>query len=456
MRSHPLADGCWAATLMTLPLVGIGLSEVLGGPDLGTGLQPAYLLVALAWSFRAGTVLLAAARRQGGGQLLGASQRPGWIIAGVAMAVVLASGLGLSLAPAPVVPHEAWPRFIKQVVQLMLMLSFMLYAACWTVGQRRWRSTATWLGVGVLGQLVWAPLQVWHTAGGPGWLAPIDAIATSNPGILSGSSWLYLGGFTSIARARGTMCEPLYLGSYVLAVLPVLVAARRRTLTAGALLLLLATWSRGAWLALIAGLLLWTLARRRAGLRRACGRRCSVIAIGLGAVVVAAGAAWGLEALWLPVQRLAQIGDAGDWSNLTRLYSAQAAWRAFELSPIVGVGWGQFAFHFYDLVDLSGLQSQFTWPVVNSIPLLVLCEVGLIGLAAFTGTLVWAWRSTWRALELGSWEHRARLAALAGAVAATSLHLCVFSQYNLPHLWVLPGLWLAALATPREPADDER
>lgn len=456
MRSHTLADGFWAATLMSLPLVGIGLSEVVGGPDLGTGLQPAYLLLAVAWTLRAVAAATAAVRGGGVGRLLGSEQRAGWAIVAVAMAVVLLSGLGLSRAPAPLVTHEAWPRFARQVLQLVLMLGFLLYAACWTVGRERWQATVTWLGVGVLGQLAWAPLQVWHTTGGPGWLASLDAIATSNPGILSGSDWLFLGGVTGIARVRGTMCEPLYLGSYLLAVLPLLVVGRRRLLTVGALLLLLATWSRGAWLAMAGGAVLWMLARRRAGLRPASGRWISTIAVGLAALALVVGVARGPDALWLPVQRLAQIGDTGDWSNLTRIYSAQAAWRAFELSPVVGVGWGQFAYHFYGLVDLSGLQSQFTWPVVNSVPLLVLCELGLIGLAAFTGTLVWAWRVTWRKLGLGSWSSRARLAALAGAIAATSLHLCVFSQYNLPHLWVLPGLWVAAFAGPRGSEADER
>ena len=60
----------------------------------------------------------------------------------------------------------------------------------------------------------------------------------------------------------------------------------------------------------------------------------------------------------------------------------QAAWRAFALSPVVGIGWGQFGWHFPALVDPAGLQAMFTWPVVANFPLLVLCETGLIGFAA--------------------------------------------------------------------------
>ena len=159
------------------------------------------------------------------------------------------------------------------------------------------------------------------------------------------------------------------------------------------------------------------------------------------AALIAGGDAW-----QYPLRRVAQSLDGGDWSNLTRLYSMQAAWRAFLLSPVVGVGWGQFAFHFPLLVDPLGLQSQFTWPVVNNVPLLVLCETGLArpgggGLAGLAGRpldLAIAWPRGTRAT-------RARLAAIAAATLAIAVQLLTFSQYNLPHIWVAPGLLLAAL-----------
>ena len=95
------------------------------------------------------------------------------------------------------------------------------------------------------------------------------------PAVLAGSEELYLGrDFVGIPRVRGTACEPLYLGNYVLAALPwtILLAVRARRwlwLPAIATLLLAATWSRGAWLAAGPGLLvalvgLWRLGRLRA------------------------------------------------------------------------------------------------------------------------------------------------------------------------------------------------
>ncbi len=448
MKSDVLADTCWAAALATLPLVGVGLSRAVGGPELATGLLPAYLLVAAAWSFRLAARAGRRVTSRPGRSPSGPGQRAVWTVAAAILLAVLVSGLGLRLAPAPVVAHEAWPRFGKQVVQLVLMLAFTVYAALWTRGPARWRATVNWLAVGLVIELVYAPLQAWHALGGVGWLRPVEALATSNPGILSGSSWLYLGGFTAIPRLRGTMCEPLYLGSFLVAVVPLLMAAGRGRLAAGGVLLLAATWSRGAWLALLAGAVVWMVLRRRAGLVVLARRWWLGLATTVAVVAALALVAGGPELLWLPLRRLGQTLDPADWSNLTRIYSLQAAWRAFELSPIVGVGWGQFAYHFYALVDVSGLQSQFTWPVVNSLPLLVLSETGLVGFGVLTAALVWAWRATWRQLVRIRDGRRPRLAAVAAAMAAVSLHLCLFSQYNLPHLWVLPGLWLAAISEP--------
>ncbi len=33
----------------------------------------------------------------------------------------------------------------------------------------------------------------------------------------------------------------------------------------------------------------------------------------------------------------------------------------------------------------------------------------------------------------------------AAVTVAVAAQLLTFSQYNLPHLWVAPGLWIAAL-----------
>lgn len=291
-----------------------------------------------------------------------------------------------------------------------------------------------------------------------GAFAALERIFTSNPTILAGSEELFLGhGFTGIPRLRGTCCEPLYLGNYLLLAVPVLLlpGARRRhvvlALAGGGLLLM--TWSRGAWLASGGLMGAWLLLSHRAGWRpRAAigaGVRRWLILVGLAGAVLAV-VWWRPDALLLPARRLAQSVNREDWSNLTRFYSMQAAWRAFLLSPLVGVGWGQYGFHFVALADPLGLQSQFNWPVVNSYPLAILCETGIIGFAVFAAGSARLGRMVWRATKTdvsGPAETlaRQRTVLLGAAVIGIWSQLLTFSQYNLPHIWVALGLLLAAL-----------
>lgn len=452
MRSDPLASALWAATMVSLPLVGVGLIHWLGGRDLGAGLIPAYVFMAAAWIWQV-TALGSPEGRRGFVQaILAPARRPVWWALLAIAAAVTISGLGLRFVPAPVVGHEAGPRFMRQVVQLVIMLAFTTYAVLWVDDRRRWRATLRWLGIGLLTQLVYGPLQGLHTAGLADWAAPIDRALTSNPALLSGSQWLYLGHFTAIPRLRGSMCEPLYLGSFLLAVVPLMIADRRRWLAVGGVVLLVATWSRGAWLAAIAAVLVWLALVRRTGLPGPSRRFWLVTVTMAAAVIVAVVLVAGPGALTLPARRLMQVFDGGDWSNLTRLYGAQVAWRAFLASPVVGVGWGQFAYHFYDLVDLSGLHSQFTWPVASSLPLLLMAETGLIGLSAVVVGLVMAARATWLQLVVADPDRAWPLIATTTAAAAMAVQLLIFSQYNLPHLWIGLGLWLARLVMPEDRA----
>jgi len=167
------------------------------------------------------------------------------------------------------------------------------------------------------------------------------------------------------------------------------------------------------------------------------------------------GLALGWEGVLFPFRRLIQTFSSHDWSNLTRLYSMQAAWRAFLLSPVLGIGWGQFGWHFPVLVDPLGLQSQFTWPVVNNFPLLVLCETGLVGFAVFLGWgggLVKGISRRWMDLFMSGTDSgvsvlfQGRL-LMAGALSGVGiwLQLLTFSQYNLPHIWISLGLMMALL-----------
>jgi hypothetical protein len=456
-RFTRLSAVCYGAALVALPGAGVGTVHLLTGVATEAGFQPSYLLMAMACLLAAVGVRPAELRRnwhQG---------QPFSGLLALSMAVILVSGLGIVLHPA-VPPAVSWPRFGRQVLQYGIMLPFVVYPWVWTRGRRRWNLTCSALAVGLIFETLYATLQVMAYLHPSAWFTRLDGWFTSNPSILAGSKELYLGtGFRQIPRLRGTMCEPLYFGNYLLLVIPwLLLPWWRRSwswlLPAGGAGLLLLTWARGAYVAAAVAVAVGLSLLRRAHLgvaRPAWGRRL------LGGVLLSAlliSIIWGPAVLLLPWERLQQSFSSQDWSNLTRLYSMQAGWRAFKLSPVVVIGWGQFAFHFPGLVDSHGLQSQFDWPVVNNFPLEILCETGLAGLVTFlaAGSLLGLalWRSLPSCPDGPRNERRERqLRLVAGGTAAAGIwcQLLTFSQYNLPHIWVALGLLLAAWQENRAP-----
>lgn len=445
------AGWLWRATLLALPWVGTDLIILASGRDAGAGLQPAWLLMAATW--------LCSWRRTDWRR---APRRWRWWVAAAAAAVAV-SGLGLLVAPAGAGPGAAWGRFAKQVAQLAIMAAFAAWPLLHVRGREAWRMTARWLVAGALLQAAYGVLQAVGFYRPLPLLAALERVFTSNPSILSGSGQLYVDDrFLAVPRLRGTMCEPLYLGNYLLLALPLVFVcgwrARARTaagMALGALLLL--TWSRGAWLGAVGGgvvgaWLAWPVggARMLALARGRAFRAAAAVAV----LAVAGAAAAGWEPLLLPLKRLAQTFSTHDWSNLTRLYSLQAGWRAFCLSPVCGIGWGQFGWHFAGLVDPAGLQAMFTWPVVANFPLLVLCETGLLGFGVLTAAVVGLGRDAARRRAGGA---PAVLVVAGAAAAAIGMQAMTFSQYNLAHAWVALGLLGAALleAPPGAPGGGE-
>ncbi len=431
------------AALFTLPWIGVGTAAVVTGRDLGAGLQPSWLALALVVILRARAIV----------EFLAETRRSWLVAAGPLAMAVLISGLGIWVAPSGEADSTTVLRFGKQIVQLGVMLAFVVVPAFYL-----WRGCPL---ARLMRPLAWgAVFQVLYGAvQGVNYFHPLPVMPalagffTSNPAILSGSGQLYLSNaLQDVPRLRGTACEPLYLGNYLLLALPAVALTkwpRRRQVTVAVALaaLLLLTWSRGAWLAAMAAGAFWGLGSLRNGLpgwRAGSGRRLAWVGAAVVGAVALAGAL-GRPEVWLPWQRLIQSFSLVDWSNLTRLYSMQAAWRAFLLSPLIGIGWGQFGFHFVALVDPMGLQAMFTWPVVNNFPLEILCETGGLGGLSLIW-LVWVLAGKVRQrLLAGSPGDRAAVLLLAAASLGIWVQLLTFSQYNLPHIWVALGLLCGTL-----------
>ncbi len=440
-------------SLATLPWVGFGVIHFATGVDVGGGLQLSWLLLAGA-ILKQGLTFDWSLKERGHWERGPSVSRFLLVITGGTLVVVLISGLGILVAPSFEPLASSWSRWGRQVVQLSIMFAFLLFPALWTKGTRRWQLTLDFLFMGAFFQVLYGVFQEVDFFNTLFWFKPLEQFFTSNPSILSGSGQLYLNNMMqAIPRLRGTICEPLYLGNYLLMVWPFILLWRRPLwlkwsfgILLGALLLL--TWSRGAWFGFMVQVPLWILWRRKIGLdpknsvfdTLKPGSLLSPWLIGGGiALLMVAG---NLLTHGFLLQRFLATFNQQDWSNLTRFYSMQAAWQAFLSSPLVGIGWGQFAFHFPALVDSTGLQSQFSWPVVNNFPLQILSETGLLGFLFFLGVGAHFFLQIRRfPRELVC---KAVLPATISCVGVW-IQLLTFSQYNLPHIWVGMGLLLAAL-----------
>ncbi len=436
------------ATLFTLPWIGMGVMTLATGRDLGAGLQPSWLLMT-AVVLLSGPELLV---------YLGRQRRFVLVFVLPAALALLVSVAGLWLAPVGEPLGETLLRYLKQVIQLDVMLVFVLVPAFFMARGHRLAELAGPLVAGAVFQGIYSLLQGVHFYHPVDLMVALERVFTSNPSILAGSEHLYLGNvLRDMPRLRGTACEPLYLGNFLLLAIPLVWLTswprrRQHLIGAGLLVILVLTWSRGAWLAGVAAALLFLLgaSQKGNGLPWRPLARGAAIGLSVVAVVWLAGVWAGRPEVWLPWQRLQQTFSMVDWSNLTRLYSMQAAWRAFLLSPLAGIGWGQFGYHFPVLVDPMGLQSMFSWPVVNNFPLAILCETGLLGFGSFLWMVARLNRSVWRRLSGGPQSGRLTVLVLAVAVGGVWLQLLTFSQYNLPHIWVAVGLLLGKLAPAAE------
>jgi len=253
------------------------------------------------------------------------------------------------------------------------------------------------------------------------------------------------------------MPEPLMFGSYLLASVPLAALAgfaRRgfaRWWRLSAALLgaacLLGTWSRGAWLgggiatALLVGL--WV--------RGWFGPvvRSRILAV-LAATILGSLVAFSVVLQVMPwevpdllFRRLGQSLAGHDMSNMTRIWAWRVAVDMFRDAPVHGQGWGSYGFQFFHYASEAASGAHFGWPVPNNLGLLVLAESGLIGLVLWTSSLGPALAG------LRDRQQGVLAVFLACALVGVLVQLGTFSQWNLPHLWLLFGAGLAVSRWPR-------
>lgn len=273
--------------------------------------------------------------------------------------------------------------------------------------------------------------------------------------------FLILGRFM---RAYGTFQQPNPFAAHLGLSLPFAAGwalagpARRQerlallALASAMVLGILASWSRGAWLAMAGSVALMAalLRPRLATAGAVLLLITSPLWVEPAGSTALAQRALGMtgDVTGLNVARVEPTDD--NWAVVERLAHWQAAWYMFEDDPWLGVGAGN-----YEVVYGRYAVPRWSDPLghAHNYYLNVLAETGMLGLAAYLAFGVAAWASVLRAWRNDA-DSRARalVLAAAGALAYLTVHSVVDNLY-VHGMQVLIGLTLAVPALVR-PATD--
>ncbi|MFN2202664.1 MAG: O-antigen ligase family protein [Caldilineaceae bacterium] len=283
-----------------------------------------------------------------------------------------------------------------------------------------------------------------------------------------GPEWFVL--FGRYMRASGTFRQPNPYAGYLGVILPIAVSlaiwawaslrgGRWRVsalawagfYSVAALVILaglLASWSRGAWLAAVAAFLVVVAVRSRWGM---------VLALVAGTTVLLAGATALVSATRLPLQLQLRLQGVTELVSPWRLLAAPvtdenfalierlahwvAGYRMWASAPWLGIGAGNFELA-YGQVNIPVWAEPLGH--AHNLYLNVLAESGLVGFVVFvifwTGLAIWTWRRAHAVNGCGADWSQAMAAGVLGSMTYLTIH-------NFVDVLFVQGIYLA-LALP--------
>ncbi|OQA85613.1 MAG: lipoprotein NlpI [bacterium ADurb.Bin236] len=271
-------------------------------------------------------------------------------------------------------------------------------------------------------------------------------------------------------RVSASFGNPVYMAGMpllLLAPLWALLAGEKHSLRgffyaamfAAAEFLLLATFSRAAWAATIAGGAAYWLLNRRGGASGARGRAGAVLAL---AVLAATVAGFTVRNVRRPAefsiqQRVATVADSQDASLWQRALIWKTAWEAFKDNPVKGVGLNNYVV-WHPRYQVPFFESE-RWAARASFPdrvhneyLDAAAETGAVGLALLAGAMAAIFGMGLKAARGGGERGRLAAAITAGGVS-TALYALMQFPFHVPavaaYMWTTAGL-LPGLASGRD------
>ena len=196
-----------------------------------------------------------------------------------------------------------------------------------------------------------------------------------------------------IRRIKSVGLEPLLFGISITAILPLGICLgfiKKKKwlffLIIPQLLALVLTFSRGTWLALIISLIIISFSLKDFLLKNIIKVFFSILFLFIILELLFHFLFHFSAVIYIRDRFLYIFSGKADYSNLTRFDTWITAWRMFKAHPILGVGIGNFWFHYY---KYSPLLLGDWWigkgaipPTVNNLFLSFLAETGILGVSA--------------------------------------------------------------------------
>lgn len=349
-------------------------------------------------------------------------------------------------------------------LDLLLVLWGGAFAVSIAANPETWRRSAEALWYMLLYMLVWYAL-VDALANGMDRRAWLNAVALVGliqlPIVALQVVNFYAQGGAGLPRPVGLAGNPNLLGAYYVVFVPLALAGwleaqnrLARVVLGGYVvmtgLVLVATFSRGAWLggaaavgmmgvfALLQHGITSPQAARRAWQTLSSRQRVAAGALGIIGLVGAAG---------LVAALVASFSVSGRGTEL-RTLPWQYAWEMLQRQPLTGEGLFTYGYH---LASFWSIPPEQPHSHPHNLPLLVLAELGLFGgiVAVATvgviGQMVWL---TWPRLPLNQrWPYAAAVSALVGS----AVHHLLDTPMMMPAVALLIVLLTAIVAVPLQP-----
>jgi len=435
--------------VFTLPFIGLCILNTFFKINIGTGVQPSYLFALLLFLIFVFNLFLTNFKFR-----LPRSK--------VHLLIILFLFVGIcSLFMSLFISHSEFKgevpfiKSIKQLIQLALMVMMYFVIVIFLNSEEKLKKSIIAL---LISGFVVSCYGIYQFIGYY-YDLPFTNLFSSNVGIItSEDSKLFIGSsFLDVLRIRSTTPEPAMFGNFLLCVIPIQFIlllnkcySNKKTAMIFSIFLvtmflaLMLTFSKGGYLSISIALLLiiWQLRKKidfkKLLIKVLIGVILIMVIFGFLGVIILENETMG-STINLIVNRAGQVFNISDVSNLTRLYTYEAAIKMTIDYPIIGVGIGNFGFYYYDYRPSTAHDEQFYWPVSNNLFLRVLSEMGFLGFILFALILFFLYQDAklnirmtkndtyWNSISIG----------LLASATGILFHFLTIDTFNFSHFWFL-------------------